>query len=176
MKQGERGFTLVELLIASAIIAVIGSAAAAATFQVVRGTENNNDRITAIRQVHNAGYWISRDTQMAERVPADNLTPPDFLILNWTERDYVSDPIYHSVTYFFEELTDGIGKLKRSHWSSAGTNEQTLVAEYIYYDPNDPSGTSKANYQSPELTVQLCALFKETRENREYRINHRPNL
>ena len=176
MKQGEKGFTNLELVVAIAIIALVGSAAAAATFQVFQGTERSNNHMTAVRQVHNAGYRISRDAQMAESVTADNLTLPDFLVLSWTEWDYADEPTYHSVTYFFEDLTDGIGKLKRNHWSSAGANEQTLVADYIYYDPDDSDDTSKASYQSPVLTVQLTALFEETRETREYRINHRPNL
>jgi len=176
MKLGEKGFTYIELIVALAILALIGSATAAATFQVLRVTERNNDHMTVVRQVQNAGYWLSRDAQMAQSVSADNLTPPGFLVLNWTEWDYVDEPIYHSVTYFFESLTDGVGKLKRSHWSSAGANEQTLVAEYIYFNPDDPDDTTKASYQDSVLSVQLTSLFGKTSETREYRINRRPNF
>lgn len=175
MKSGEKGFTYIELVVAIAIAALIAGAAAITTFQVLKGTGRNNDYVTAVRQVQNAGHWISRDTQMAQSIIADNLTPPDFLVMRWTE-NYAEDPVYHSATYFFEDLADGIGKLKRSHWSSAGVNEETLVAEYIYYNPDDPGNTSKASYNSPELTVQLTALRKETRETREYKTNHRPNF
>ena len=171
MKYGEKGFTLLETVIAIALIAVATGSAGAAIFQVFRGTERNNDYITAVRQVHNAGYWISRDTQMAQSVT----TEPDFLTLSWTE-DATGDPIYHSVTYSFEDLTDGIGKLKRSHVSSAGADEETLVAQYIYYDPNDVNDTSKASYEQPVLTVQLTTIFEEARETREYRITHRASL
>jgi len=176
MKPGEKGFTYIELIVALTIMVLASGAASIATFQVFRGTERNNDYITAVRQVQNASYWISRDAQMAQSVTADNLTSPDFLVLSWTEWDDADEEIYHSTTYFFADLTDGIGKLKRSHWSSAGANEQTLIAEYIYYDPGDSDNTSKASYQSPVLTVQLTALFKESTETREYRIKHRPNL
>ncbi len=176
MKLGEKGFTYIELIVALAILTLIGSATATATFQVLRVTERNNDHMTVVRQAQNAGYWLSRDAQMAQSVTADGLTSPDFLVLNWTERDYVDDPTYHSVTYFFEGLTDGVGKLKRSHWSSTGINEQTLVAKYIYYDPDDPDNTSKASYQSPVLNLQLTSLFEKARETREYRINLRPNF
>lgn len=290
MKLGEKGFTLIELIVAVAIIALIGSATATATLQVLRVTGRNNEHMTAVRQVHNIGYWISRDAQMAQSVATDNLTEPDFLVLNWTEWNYADDPIYHSVTYFFEDLidlaggnpipetewggtfggssldfgevvrqtadggyiiagatsscgagsydvyliktdasgnkewekaiggsssdfaysveqtTDGgyiiagatdshgagggdvylvkvsplinipVGKLKRSHWSSAGTNEQTLVAEYIYFNPDDPDNTTKASYQDSVLNVQLTSLFEEAIETREYMINLRPNF
>ena len=176
MKLGEKGFTFIELIIAVSIMFVVIGAASAAMLQVFRGTERNNDHLTAVRQVQNAGYWISRDAQMAQSMTTDDLTPPNFLILNWTEWDTEDDPIYHSATYFFVDLADNIGKLKRSHWSSVGACEQTLVAGYIYCDPADIDNTSKASYQKPVLTVQITALIKESLETREYKIKHRPNL
>ncbi|MFC1993187.1 prepilin-type N-terminal cleavage/methylation domain-containing protein [Chloroflexota bacterium] len=177
MKKGEKGFTIVELLVASAIIAIISGAAATTTFQIAKSTEPTNNHMTAVCQVQNAGYRICRDAQMAESVAVDNLEHPNFLILTWTEQNYDgSDPTYHSVTYFFTDLSDGIGKLKRNHWSSAGANEDTLVAKHIYYNLDDPETTSKASYESPVLTIQLTALSEEARETREYRITHRPNF
>ena len=177
MRYSERGFTLIELAVAVAIIALIGSAAAATTFQVIRGSQSGNNRMTAVSQIQNAGYWIGRDVQMAESVDADGLAFPDFIVLNWTERDYDGgDSIYHSATYFFEDLSDDIGKLKREHWSSAGANEQTLIADYIYYDHDDPDNSSKVSYQSPLLTLQLTAISGDAAETREYRMQRRPNL
>lgn len=173
MKHGERGYTLIELIIAITIMVLASGTAGAAIFQILRNTERNNNHITAVRQVQNAGYWISRDAQMAQSISADNLTLPDFLVVNWTEWDDAGDPTYHSVRYFFEDLTDGIYKLKRNHWSSGGADEYTLIAEYIYYDPDDVDVTSKASYQEPIVTVRLTALFKETLETREYRVKHR---
>ena len=176
MKLGEKGYTLIELLIAITIMVLASGAAGAAIFQILRGMEGNNDHMTAVHQVQNAGYYISRDAQMAQSVTTDGLTLPDFLVVNWTEWDEDGHPIYHSATYFFEDLTDDIGKLKRDYWSSAGASEETLIAQYIYYDPGDVDNTSNASYQSPVLTVQLTAIFEETRETREYKVTRRPNL
>ena len=176
MKQGEKGFTIIEMVVSIAIIAIIGLAANMTIFQVVNGTARSNSHMTAVRQVHNAGFWISRDAQMAESVITDNLSLPDFIVLNWTERDYDSDDTYHSVTYFFEELSDEIGKLKRNHWSSAGADADTLVAEYIFYDPDDPVNTSNVSYQNPVLTVKLTALFGDASETREFGIVRRQNF
>ena len=173
MKLGEKGYTLIELLVAITITALVSGVAGAAIFQIFRNIERNNDHMTVVHQVQNAGHWISRDAQMAESVITDNLTLPDFLILNWTEWDDAGDSIYHSATYSLEDLTNSIGRLKRSHWSSAGANEQTQIAEYIYYDPNDVNDTSKASYQNPVITVQLTALFEESMETREHKIKHR---
>ncbi len=176
MKYGEKGYTLVELLIAITIMVLVSGAAGAVIFRILRDTERNNNHITAVLQVQNAGFWISRDAQMAENATTDNLTLPDFLILSWTEWDDAGDPVYHSARYFFEDLTDGVGMLKRNHWSSAGANEQTLVAQYIYYDPDDIGATSNTSYQNSVLTVKLTAVFEDMLETREYKIKRRPNL
>jgi prepilin-type N-terminal cleavage/methylation domain-containing protein len=64
MKQ-DRGYTLVELLIALAISAVIFVAAAAVLFQLTTVSSSGNDRLSAVHAVQNAGYWFNRDGQEA---------------------------------------------------------------------------------------------------------------
>ena len=176
MRNGEKGYTFIELIISIAIIVLVSGAASIAIFQILKGTETNNTRMNAVRQVQTAGYWIGRDARMAQSVNTDNLTPPDFIAFNWTEWDDQNEEIYHTATYSFEDLTDDTGKLKRTHWSSAGANEQTLIATHIYYAPADPDDTSKASYQAPVLTFQLTSLVEDAMEVREYRIKHRPNI
>ena len=187
MKRSERGFTLIEILLVMAIVALIAGAATMATFQVINVTNRSNNHMTVIRQVQNAGYWISHDALMAESVITGNLTPPDFLFLTftWTEWGYEDDhhgedTIYHLVTYSFsfQDLSDGIGKLRRTHWSTAGANEQTLVAQYVYYnqddldDPDNPTASS----DNSVLTMQITASLGEAEETREYTVWHRPNF
>lgn len=176
MKDCEKGFTLIELVVALAIIPLIGIASTMTVFQVLKFTERSNSRMTVVTQVQNAGYWISGDAQAAERVVVDNLEPDVFLILTWTEREYGDDSTYHSVTYLFEQLSDGIGRLKRVHWSSTGANEETLVAEHIYYDPADPVDTSSVSYQAPLLITKLTSRFGDAIETREYRTSRRQNF
>ena len=176
MKQKvEKGFTLIEVAVAIAVLAMIALAGTAVTFQALKATGKSNDRMTAIPQVQNAGYWISLDTKMAEGIFVDNLEPPNFIILNWKYYEN-GDTTHHEVTYSFEDLSDGIGKLKRNHWSSAGAGEETLIAQHIYYDPDDLDNTSIANYDSPELTVRLRALFGDASVTREYKAVRRHNL
>ncbi len=176
MNAGEKGFTLLELLIAMAITALIGGASTIALRQIYGGTDRNNNSITAVRQIENAGFWISRDAQRALSIATDNLTPPDFITLNWTEWDDGGNPIYYSVIYSFGNITANIGRLKRTYWSSAGANQQTLVGLNLYYNPGDSNNTSKAMFQSPVLTVRLASILGKARESREYRIVHRPNV
>ncbi len=182
MKSSEKGFTLLELIVGVGIMALVAVAASAAIFQVLRSNDRNNDYLTAVRQVENAGFWISRDAEMAQIVYTDN-QPPDFLVLKWaewvppTDQKETAEGTYYSVTYSFTRLTNGIGSLMRSHISSAsaGVSDNIVVASYIYYDLGDADNTSKASYESPVLTVQLTALVGQTRETREYRIKRRTN-
>jgi len=175
MKHGERGFTLVELLIAVSIMFVLSGAAGAVTFQTLKGAARGNGYMSAVRQIENAGHWISRDAQMADGIKTDGLTWPDFLVINWVERDYVHDEIYHSATYYFDNFSGNIGRLMRRHWSSAGANETTLVGESIYYDAIHPDET-KAHYRGPVLTVKLTSIIGEKHETKEYKIIPRPNM
>lgn len=177
MKMGEKGYVLMELLIAITIMFLASSAAGAVIFQTFRNTERNTDIMTAVHQVETAGYWISRDARMALNLTTtDNLTLPEFLSISWTEWDGTGSPIYHSANYSFVDLVNGIGKLKRTYGSSAGASEQTMVAQYIYYDLSDADVTSNTSYQNSILTVKLTAVFGEYVETREYAIKRRPDF
>ncbi len=70
MKQRERGFTILELLAVTAIIALVANAALLTTFHVLRNSDRNANQMTATSQVQNAGYWISLDAQKAQSVEA----------------------------------------------------------------------------------------------------------
>ena len=175
MRIPERGFTFIELAIGSAIAAVVSAASVLVLFQILRSNETNNDYVTSVRQAENAGYWISHDIKMAQSVTTDNLTSPDFLALAWTEWNDSGVPTYHNVLYFFEGLTDGIGTLKRSHTSSGGISEQTLIARQIYYNSANMSYTSRASSQGQVLTLKLTSLSDERLESREYQIIRRIN-
>jgi len=85
MKLGEKGFTLIELLMVIAIVALIANAAAMSTFQVLRNTEGNRNKMTAVNQVQNAGYWISLDAQRAQTVETNE--PEETFTVSWEHRE-----------------------------------------------------------------------------------------
>lgn len=182
MKRGERGFTLIELLLVIGLVALISGSASVTTIQVLTVTKSSNDYTIATRQVQTAGHWISNDALMAANVVVgDNpeTAELEFLILTWTEWGYDEETIYHTITYSFEDLSaDGIGTLKRTHWSSAWVNERTtLIAEYIYYTPDVPENTdTEAEYTTPVLTLQVVASLGEATEIRKYTIWRRPEF
>jgi len=172
----EHGFNTIEIIVALLIMSAIALGAGMTIFQVAEVTDQTDAHMTAARQVQSAGYWISRDAQMADDVTTDNLSGTDFLVLGWTEVDEIDNTTNHTVTYFFEDLSGGIGKLKRNHSNTDGLNRNTLVAQYIYFDLSDPEVSSNVSYASPVLTVKLAALFEDRNETREYQVSLRPVL
>ena len=151
MKQAEKGFTNIELIVAITIMALVGGAAVAATFQIFRGTERNNDHMIAVRQVQNAGYWISRDAQMAQSVTADNLTPPAFLVLSWTETNSGDE---YQVVYTLEDMPESeLKELRRTQSINGGGGITTLVAQHIAPDLEK----TKCKFTNGILTLTVTA-------------------
>ena len=72
INRNQKGFTLVEMLVAIAITAIIGLAATTATYQVVRINSSSTNRQIAITQVENTVNDMSRNTQQAQNtIPKD---------------------------------------------------------------------------------------------------------
>jgi len=172
MKQGEKGFTVIELIVAITIMALASVAAGAGIFQIFRNIDRNNDHMTAVLQVENAGYWISQDTLMAQSVTTDNLSPPDFLVLSWIEQN--TGDVYQ-VTYTLENMPEGgLKKLLRNQSVNTSANTTTLVAQYIDSD----AGKISCNLTSGILTLTVTATVGEgsptESETRTYKIVPRP--
>jgi len=68
LKGKQRGFTLVEVLVAIAILGAISGALSTAIVAIVKTSDVSKDWAVVLRQVQNAGYWISRDVLMAQDV------------------------------------------------------------------------------------------------------------
>ena len=177
MRKGEKGFTVIELVIACAIAAVLGSVITMSVFQTIRSVGGSESHLVTIHQLQSAGDRIGRDAHTAENITTDGLQYPNFLVLTWTEHDYTGDDtVYHAVTYFFDGLTEGIGVLKRNHSSSAGADDDLIVGMSLYYDPNDPGSTSNTSYLDSVLTVKLCAVLDDSTETRTYSYVPRPDF
>jgi len=175
MKPGERGFTLIELTVTVAIVALIAAGANMSVFQVLKGTERSNDHMAAVNQVQNAGYWVSRDTQMAKNVTVDNLTPPAFLLLDWTTGE--DTVVLHQVTYTLEAMPgSGLKRLMRNHSIDGGAANTALVAQYI--DP-DPGMTSCQFTVDGTLiltvTASVSSRSQTKTETRVYEVVPRPD-
>jgi len=83
----ERGFTLVELIIATAITGLIVGVLGTAVFQIVNVTDYGGDKLVAAHELQNAAHWVSRDAQMADNATGGSelvLTLPDASTITYT--------------------------------------------------------------------------------------------
>ena len=70
--KGQRGITLVELLIATAVTGLIVSFLGTAIYQITTVTEYGNDRLTAMHELQNAAHWFNLDGQRAMAANANS--------------------------------------------------------------------------------------------------------
>jgi len=116
----QRGFTLIEVIVAIAIMGLLSIGIAAVTIEVIAGNARYSNKMTTARQVQQVGQWMTMDGQMAELVIAP-LVPnsPEPLTVEWTEyrawNFYPEDPddsespltihrvIKHEVVYTYNE-------------------------------------------------------------------------
>ena len=71
MMMDERGLTLVELLIATAITGLIVSFLGTVIYQIITVTEYGNDRLTAMHELQNTAHWFNLDGQRASIASAN---------------------------------------------------------------------------------------------------------
>jgi len=173
MKQDEKGDTLIELIIAIAIMVMVSGAALVGIFQISKTTELNAAHMTAVSQVQNAGYWIAHDARIAQGVTTDNLTLPDFLILSWIEQGSCDE---YQLTYTLENMAGSpLTKMLRNQYINGVLDTTTLVAQYI--DPD--SGNTRCEYDSGILSLNVTATVDRGSsvdiETRSYKLVPRPN-
>jgi len=125
INKNQKGFTLIELMVAIAISSVITGGITMTIFQVIIGSARTNNHMIAVRQAQNAGYWVSHDAQMAQSIRIGD-DPATFLTLTWTDWDGTQNV----VTYTLENMTGGSKQLKRSR-SFNGTLETSIAAQFI---------------------------------------------
>ena len=132
---------MVELLIAMLLTGIVATAITGTILYVLNVNFSTANRMTAVRQVRNVGFWISPDFQMARDVdPGGSQGFP--LTLTWI--DWATNDT-HEVTYTLENMSSGeFMILKREHYDSGpDSTTTTIVAEYIdpdqtIIDPDQP--------------------------------------
>jgi len=130
LNQNQRGFALLTMMIALAISGIIMTAATMTIFQVINGSGRTSNHMVALRQVQNAGYWISYDVQMSQSVEPAAAPDQDGLPLTLTWNEYASG-IEHQIVY---ELVGD--ELIRSYSINGGPPTESTVAEFIVSGTN----------------------------------------
>jgi len=167
----QKGFTLVELIVAIAITALIVGVIVASIFQLFNINARSNSHMLAVRQVQNAGYWISHDVQMAQSV-VTAVDPDGFLDVTWWSwgTTDLGDTTLHEVTYTLL----GNGELKRSYSVNGGGSSEILVAQYIESIEVAPIPFTTGDKLVLTVTAGVGTWPKVESETRVYEIIPRP--
>ncbi len=161
--KNQRGFTLIEVLITLAITGLIAVSVVGTVFQMFDISARSSSRMIAIKQVQNAGYWISHDARMAQDVDTvDDPDTPELVTLTWTE--WGSEDV-NRVVYTIED-----DRLQRSHFVNDEEAGEFIVAKNI--------NINNCQYANGVLTLTITATIgtgsKEASETKEYEIMSRP--
>lgn len=173
----ERGFTLIELIIAVALMALIVAAASYSILEIMNINTRNTDHMIAVRQVQDAGYWVSHDTYMANQImeTSGNQSSPDILLeLQWLNINDEPSVAANQTSIFTLEnpiTQDGITTYTLYRTTMAGV--KTPVAEYL----TSANTTYDANSRKLMFNVQAAVASRgiTERESRTYEISPRPN-
>ena len=125
--KAQRGFTLIELVVALAISGSLVTVIVMSIFQISSASTSSVDHMTAISHAQNAGQWFGVDVAQADTVSvgASDGFP---LVLSRTQYDGT----HHEVTY---DITGS--ELRRSYSVDGGAPTETLIAGNV-----NASGTS----------------------------------
>ena len=164
-RSSQKGLTLIELLVAMTVGAMIAGAVVASMFQLFTVSDRNSDYAAAFTQVQNAGYWVSHDAvQITEEPTVINPAPSQFVSLTLDWVDWEGDA--HQVVYTLE----GSGQLKRSYSINGDPPETIVIAQYI--DPS-PANTN-CNWDGNVLTLEITAQVGDQTVSRTYKVEPRP--
>jgi len=166
-KKGQRGYTMIELLVAVAIFGLISSGVAYTVMQMLKVNASSNNSVTAIRQVQNVGYWVSRDAHQAQII-SDEDDPTttevvELLTVEWIEWDGT----VNTIVYFTDDE-----QVKRVVDRNGSTEEYTIarfitLADFVLDDDDRL------------LTVTVTATvggFQQVEETRVYEVIRRAGL
>ena len=168
INKDQKGFTLLELLLAFLIGAIIASGITAAIFQVVVGSARTNNHMIAVRQVQSAGYWVSRDAQMAQNVTVGAASGFP-LTLSWID----SGGKTNQAIYSLENMSKGtLKQLQRTFSKTGETTKTDIIARFI-----DSASTSCAlnnGVFTLNVTATVGPSSQRQSETRVYEIVPRP--
>lgn len=137
MIKGEKGFLIIDLAVAVAILALIAGSAGMIITQLLQITRSSSDFSTATRQAQNLGYRLNQDLLMASTVTTSDdpgTADVEFAIIDW--KDWLSGDMYEA-RYVWQDagasLKRAIRRLSVHDKNGLETGSaSTLVADSIY--------------------------------------------
>ncbi len=151
MKQRQRGFTLIEMVVVLGIVGVVVVAVAMTTTTLLLNYQQPSTQQILLQQVQNAGYQMPHDIQMSSNVTLSGPNGFPVTINIPVDQDQNND-------YHIDYLLDG-DKLKRQQFDSSDIlTAEIMIAQYV--------DTDNTTFESPleglyKLTIRV-SLDEET--------------
>ena len=163
LHKNQKGFTLIEIVIALGIFGLVITAASGTIAQVIQSSRST-EHMTALRQVQTAGYWVSKDGIQAQNITTQGY----FLYVGWTDWDD-SDP--REIVYSLQAMPSGaLKQLQREESVNGMPTATTIVGRYI-----NPEQTSCVwDPDTKTLTFIVTATMNQQTETRTYQVQPRP--
>jgi len=156
----QQGFTLIEVLIAVAVLGAITGIMAMTFNMVTRTTTTGTAQNLMMSQVNQAANWIARDIESASSVMTDNGT----VLCSIQRYVWDGDDITSSTTI---DYVVNNGMLRRKVNGSEGTP----IAQFISY----PDPYTKVEHASENNTyiIKLRSVYKNSEYRQEFKANQR---
>ena len=127
---GRRGLTMVEIMVALAVSAVILIGALVLTRYMIVAADDNRDKTFASLQVQYAGFWISEDVVQAQIVELGDYHGLP-LTLTWTEPDDTVNEVVYTAGNMTDVFGNNLWRLEREQWIDSVSLGKSVVGEYI---------------------------------------------
>jgi prepilin-type N-terminal cleavage/methylation domain-containing protein len=166
--KNQKGFTLLETLLALLISAFVGAAIISTTISIGNVNDRNIARTIAVKQVESAVHFINRDTQQAQKIERNGLDY--WLKLSWTSWD--DNNTQNVVKYYFVN-----NNLTRSVSLDGGAPQISPIAHDIVtksITPPSPFTVPPEKSWTIQLTAEVRSGSRIASETREIKIVPRP--
>ena len=121
----QKGFTLIEILVALPIAAAILVVVVSSFFQIVQGRVDIAQKSIAISDIDNAVHWLTRDLILAQETSlTDGAPPTSSLTISWSDLTHWAED-EGVVDYSASYVLSG-NQLVRTY-----NGEETIVGRYL---------------------------------------------
>lgn len=155
----QKGYTVIEMVIGVALVGILGIGITGFTMQTLSYGTKSNNKMLAMMQVENAGYWVSRDVQMSANISlGENAGFP--LELNWLDIDQNEYQVIYSLTG---------SEIQRSLSKNGQEELQTSIAQSI----NPAIDLTSCTYTDGLFIFKVTATLGNDDVTRTYQIKKR---
>jgi large repetitive protein len=160
--KSQKGFTLIELIIAFGVAAIISGGVTVAINQLFTGNSRTTAHMTAVKEVENAVHWLTKDSETAQSImmPTSGNFPLTFKWVEWNNNKKI-DVTYH--------ISDG--HLMRTYSEDESVQSDIIIV--AHYNTAESSYVCDANIFSFTITSTVGKGSTIESETRLFSINPR---